>query len=280
MKDESARISPTAHYTGYVWYRHGLSHPALRTPLGALLYYAVQPTNLVYGRVTGGPTLESVLLARHRAIDLQLSAAIRSGRVGQVIEIAAGLSPRGVRFVETYPDLTYIEGDLQDMSGLKRRRLESAGALSERHHVVYVDALLDEGEHSLSAAATRYLDPKVGTAIITEGLIPYFDRDTVESLWRRIAGVLSRFPSGQYLSDAYPRDEIYAFEAARAFSRALKVFARGGVYMHHSDSESLANALHEAGFPSVRVEPPIAFGVSPASPSTDNDILRIIDARS
>ena len=30
-------ISPTAHYTGYVWARNGLSHPELETLEGRLL---------------------------------------------------------------------------------------------------------------------------------------------------------------------------------------------------------------------------------------------------
>ena len=90
----SDAISPTAHYTGYVWYRHGLSHPGLATPEGRALYHAARPFNFG-ARSLGGPTLEGFLLARHRAIDALLDQAISSGAVGQVIEVAAGLSPRG-----------------------------------------------------------------------------------------------------------------------------------------------------------------------------------------
>ena len=34
----SETISPTAHYTGYVWARNGLSHPSLETAQGRLLF--------------------------------------------------------------------------------------------------------------------------------------------------------------------------------------------------------------------------------------------------
>ena len=34
-----ATISPTAHYTGFVWARHGLSHPALVTAEGRALFH-------------------------------------------------------------------------------------------------------------------------------------------------------------------------------------------------------------------------------------------------
>ena len=35
--ESTARLSPTAHATGYLWYRHGLSDAALVTPQGKRL---------------------------------------------------------------------------------------------------------------------------------------------------------------------------------------------------------------------------------------------------
>jgi hypothetical protein len=40
---DSARISPTAHYTGYTWLANGLSDPAFATPSGRFLYRASRP---------------------------------------------------------------------------------------------------------------------------------------------------------------------------------------------------------------------------------------------
>src|SRR3954451_15365522 len=94
LRRGSDAISPTAHYTGHVWSRNGLSHPALATNEGRLFFAAFQPTMLA-SRVAGGPTLEGMLLARHRIIDALLESAIEDGRVAQVVEIAAGMSPRG-----------------------------------------------------------------------------------------------------------------------------------------------------------------------------------------
>ena len=37
------RIGPTAHYTGYVWARNGLSHPELSTTEGRVLFDSLQP---------------------------------------------------------------------------------------------------------------------------------------------------------------------------------------------------------------------------------------------
>src|ERR671938_1527773 len=150
LRRGSDAISPTAHYTGHVWSRNGLSHPELATLEGRLMFDALAPA-MVASRVLGGPTLEGLLLARHRIIDELLARAIDAGRVSQVIEIACGMSPRGWRFTTRYGDrLTYVEADLPAMAARKRRALERMGSLSERHRVVDVDALVDEGPLSLA----------------------------------------------------------------------------------------------------------------------------------
>src|SRR6187455_3287990 len=103
----SDAISPTAHYTGHVWGRNGLSHPELATVEGRVLFDALAPA-MAASRALGGPTLEGLLLARHRIIDDLLSSAIEDGRVKQVIEVACGMSPRGWRFAQRFGDrVTY-----------------------------------------------------------------------------------------------------------------------------------------------------------------------------
>src|SRR5581483_1125392 len=89
--------------------------------------------------------LEEYLLARHRAIDALLERAIERDGTGQVIEVAAGLSPRGWRFAQRYGErLVYVEADLPEMAERKRAALERIGSLSERHRVREVDALRDD----------------------------------------------------------------------------------------------------------------------------------------
>jgi O-methyltransferase involved in polyketide biosynthesis len=97
----SAAISPTAHYTGHVWARNGLSHPLLDTREGRVLFEARQPAMRISSLV-GGPSLEAYLLARHEAIDERLEHAIEHEGVTEVVEIAAGLSPRGWRFASRH----------------------------------------------------------------------------------------------------------------------------------------------------------------------------------
>ena len=46
MISSGDRIGPTAHYTGYVWSRNGLSHPALTTREGRILFDSLQAAML------------------------------------------------------------------------------------------------------------------------------------------------------------------------------------------------------------------------------------------
>ena len=185
MSVASDRIGPTAHYTGYVWARNGLSHPELATREGRLLFDSLQPV-MLGSQAIGGATLESYLLARHRAIDARLERAIEAGEVSQVIEVAAGLSPRGWRFTRRYgARLVYVEADLPGMAERERAALQRIGSLGERHRVSEVDVLrADDGPGSLAAVAGE-LDPDQGLAIVTEGLLGYLPSDAVAAIWRR-----------------------------------------------------------------------------------------------
>lgn len=244
-------ISPTAHYTGAIWARNGLSHPALATAEGWVLFGALQPTMLA-SRLLGGPGLEGMLLARHRIIDARLTEAIESRRVGQVIEVAAGMSPRGWRFSRRYGDrLTYVEADLPAMAERKRRALTRAGALGDHHRVVDLDALTDSGRLSLPALAGE-LEGAQGLAVVTEGLLNYFDRNTVEGLWERIAGVLDGFTDGIYLSDIV-LDGAVGGLVPRAFMAGLMVFVRGRVHLHFAGEAELERRLLANGFDAVAV---------------------------
>jgi O-methyltransferase involved in polyketide biosynthesis len=246
----SGAVSPTAHYTGETWVRNGLSHPRLRTWQGQVFHGALA-LPLAASKSLGGPTLEGLLLARHRIIDSILEDLIVDG-VGQVVEIACGMSPRGWRFSERYGDrLTYVEADLPAMARRKREALERMGSLGDYHRVVDLDALRDGGPGSLEALAAG-LDPAKGLAILTEGLLTYLDDETVEALWARLAAVLGRFERGVYLADLRLADDDRAV-LERAFSLLLGAFVRGRVHAYPGDEAAAGSALRDAGFEGVRL---------------------------
>jgi O-methyltransferase involved in polyketide biosynthesis len=245
----TARISPTAYYTGHVWCRNGLSHPALDTREGAALFTMLRPVVRVGKAVTGGVGVEEMLLQRHRIIDHLLTREIDAGRVGQVLELAAGMSGRGLRFARRYGSsgLVYVEGDLPDMAERKRATLAAAGLERPRHHVVPIDVLTDAGPLSLAQAPRDLLDVRQGIAVITEGLLSYLDTPTVEGLWGRIARFVEPFAGNVYLSDIHlggPMDT----KAVAVFLRMLQVFARGRTHVHFVEEAEVAPALAKRGF--------------------------------
>jgi O-methyltransferase involved in polyketide biosynthesis len=252
---DGARIGPTAHYTADVWVRAGLSDPALATPLGAVLHAALVPLNETYGRVTGRPGLDAMLVARHRVIDHLLEDGIASGRVDQVVEIAAGLSARGSRFARRFPGLRYVETDLPAMAAHKRRTLDEAGLRGPLHAVRPLDALAADGPSSLTAVAAD-LDPSRGLAIVSEGLLSYLDRDDVLDLWRRIAVTIGGFAHGSYLSDLHVTEDVDGMWIAEVFRVGLELFARGPVRHHFATADETIAALHDAGFLEARVYRP------------------------
>ena len=271
-------ISPTAHYTGMVWLQNGLSHPAFATLRGQALYYGLKAP-LAALKLLGAPTVDGFLLARHRLIDQELEAAIESGRISQVIEIASGLSPRGWRFCERYGDrITYIEADLPDMAECKRQLLRDGGLDSEHHQIRDINALLDDGPDSLKALV-RELDPARGLVIITEGLINYFDSETVLGMWRRFAGALAGFSEGLYLSDLF-LDMNNGGAAKQIFQALLSTFVRGRVHLLFDSETQACEELLHAGFDQARLLDPHDYRTSiPDCRRAGAETVRVVMAR-
>jgi len=268
----SDAISPTAHYTGEVWRRAGLSDPALGTTQGRLLHAGLRPA-MALSAALGGDTLEAFLLARHRLLDELLEAEIESGRVDQVIELAAGMSPRGLRLSARHPELVYIEGELPAMAARKRRSLARARLRpGPRHRVAEIDALAQDGPASL-ARVGRELDHSGGLAIITEGLLNYFPREQTDGIWRRVATELSHFADGVYLSDIHLETNNRA-GPQRAFGALLGAFVRGRVHFPYRDGEDARARLRAAGFASADLHPGSEGGSGPGV-----DRVHVIEAR-
>jgi O-methyltransferase involved in polyketide biosynthesis len=269
----SDAISPTAHYTGYVWARNNLSHPELETLEGRVMFESLRPV-IAVSRTLGGSSLESYLLTRHRAIDALLEAAIERGGISQVIEVACGLSPRGWRFTQRYGDrITYLETDLPGMAARKRAALERMGSLSEQHRVAELDALRDDGPQSLTAVAAE-LDPHRGLAIVTEGLLGYLPTEAVDAIWRRFAAACASFSAGRYFSDLHLGG--IQTSQVRAFRVLLSAFVRGRVHLHFENAREAEAALMQAGFAEARVHR--AAALAPETRGPGSGLAHIIEA--
>lgn len=269
----SHAISPTAHYTGYVWARHGLGDPSLATAEGRAMYAAGQ---LVHAplQLLGGPTLEQFLLARHRIIDHLLYQHIAAGAVCQVVELAAGMSPRALDLVRRHPDVTCVEVDLPAMAARKKAALARIGTDPERHRVVAADVF----SAGLSSGFDT-LDSGRGVAVVTEGLLNYFATEQVLSLWRRLAQELRAFPRGIYLSDLHLGSSAELLD--RLFALGLGFAVRGRVHFHFDDDAAAAEALRTAGFAAAEVHAPSEYAADlPGMTAVGAGRVRVVEARS
>ncbi len=237
------------------------------------MYAAARPV-VELGQLLGVSPLEDALLARHRVIDHVLRAAVEAGEVTQVIEVAAGLSPRGWRFSRDYPHLVYVEADLPAMADRKRSIL---GRRGDQHRVADLDALADDGPLSLATLAGA-LDAEQGTAIITEGLLMYFDRPEVVGMWGRFADVLSRFDHGVYLSDLHLLSEN-DHPLTTAGRRVLGWGVRGRVSFSFSDEADAVTSLRAAGFAQTTLHRPREYaGRVPGVSNNGANVVRVIEA--
>ncbi|WP_137888536.1 class I SAM-dependent methyltransferase [Pseudomonas sp. 2FE] len=276
---DSAHISPSAHYTGYVWYRHQLAEPAFATSFGRWVHALLRP--ITWGaRVGFGLDIENFLLQRHLLIDARLTAAIEQGGVRQVVEIACGLSPRGQRFCQRYPELRYLEADLPAMAARKRLLLHGQGWLSGRHRVQSVNILAEQGAQSL-AALFAGLDHNEPVLVITEGLVNYFERPLIEAFWTRLAEQLKQFPQASYLTELYPDlREHPRYRQLRWGVGLVGRLTRGNYPLHYRNAEEIVAAFSGCGFRATQVLDPgvhgAALGLPPlALPS----LVRVIEAR-
>ncbi len=277
MSDDPTRISPTAHYTGYVWQVSGLSTPALATTEGRIFYEALRLPNALLSAL-GGPTLPAMLVARHTAIDSVLDAAIDAGAVTQVLEIAAGYSPRGWRFTRRYGSrLKYVEADLPHMAERKRRFLERVAA-AERPRVVAIDALASDGPQSLQEVA-RDFDRTSGLAIVTEGLTSYLDPAAACGMWRRFAALLGEFPRGLYVSDTRLAQVALDSLITRIFLPLLGTFVRGDVHLHFTTEADARRTFTECGFAAFTLHRPESMPGLTLGADAGVAQVQILDAR-
>lgn len=279
IRADSAHITPSAHYTGYVWYRHRLADPAFATALGRWVHGCVAPIN--WGaRIGFGLNIEDFLLQRHLLIDARLTQAIEARGVTQVVEIACGLSPRGRRFRQRYPQLTYLEADLPPMAARKSALLQEQGWLDGKHRVRAVDILAEQGEQSLAALLSE-LDPDRPVAVITEGLVNYFQRPVIEGFWRRLATALRVFPEATYLTELYPDlREHPRYRQIRWGVGLIGRLTRGGYPLHYRSAAEIEEAFVGCGFGRVGVLDPQVEGAGLGLPQGRMpSLVRVIEAR-
>lgn len=279
-KTDTSSISFTAHYTGHVWYRNGLSGEPFRTAQGAFYYALAAPFEALGGTLLGTNVRVS-LLQRHLLMDQLIADAITRDGITQVLEIACGLSPRGWRFTARFPGLKYVEADLPAMARDKAALLAAHGNLGERHKVVTCNILVD-GPDSLESVVAREFDPAKPLLVVTEGLVNYFDLQTISGFWRRVQRVLSGFPAGIYLTDNYPLLEGHPLrKLMKVLAGSLGFVSRSNANFHFGSDAEMEAHFRGLGFAGTRTHDPRDwYGRIEGMPETRaSTLVRALEAR-
>lgn len=261
---EHRHISFTAHYTGYIWYTMGISHPVFATSKGKMLAKLVHPLESWAEKFVGG-SMRTTLKQRHRMIDQHLTQLIEQHPDLQVLEIASGLSPRGWNFRQKFPHIDYRELDLPDMAKVKTQALKQIDANSPE--VLSVDLFTADFEQ-----AFHVFDPNRPLVVISEGLINYFNKDMLLQLLQAIYRYGQNFKELHYLTDIYPepvKNKLANF--IWASSKLLKWMSKSAFSFHFIDPQQAQDFFQQAGFEQVSIVQPQQYFQNSAVPFTSNE---------
>lgn len=189
MKSDFSSISPTAKLVAY--FREFTDIPCAKDVARIIDAKTVtetlcpDPVMLNDLKKFVAPAVE----ARYKS----MISAIKTTGIHQVLELAAGLSFRGI-VMTTDPDMLYAETDLPALTREKMSVVEQIPVLQQAYQrpnlfVDAVDALsISDLNHAL-----RHFDPKKPIAVVHEGLYMYLSRTEKETLANNIKEILSRF---------------------------------------------------------------------------------------
>jgi O-methyltransferase involved in polyketide biosynthesis len=243
-------IPPSALYTAATWRWAKLPGADLVTPTNARPVFRVVNAYLtLYGLLNPGwHSLKHTLLHRHAGIEHLL----RESNCSQVIEIAAGFSPRGSAISADH-SIRYFEVDLPAVIAAKRALLRTTPA---------GQVVLRRENLTLLEGDVAAMDWKRFTAcpsfIITEGLMMYFDRAAQMLIWREIAEFV-RTNRGEYVFDYLPAPD----EPKRSFTGRLLSRMRGSQRRAFPcdgrNRHEIADDLRAAGFKKIAVHTSAVF---------------------
>ncbi len=247
-------LSVTALYTCQTWAWGGLPGAELLATADSRRVFGA--TNLFLGLARlfrpRLPSLRHSLVLRHLILD-HLTAEAGSP---QVLELAAGLSRRGVT-LSLDPAVTCTEVDLPPMVAHKRALL--AGTEAGRAALARPNLRLVEGD-ALDGAWTGLVDPSRPVTLIAEGLLVYLDAEARRALWRLAAEVL-RAAGGVLLFDLVPgAEEPRPGPLGRALGWLMRRFTGGRGFVRAGETRSeLVADLAACGLTDVTlVEPATA----------------------
>lgn len=239
-------ISMTARYTAAVWDRIGLPYASRFADLRGK---AMVEASLVAGRVLprniGAFLIDGALVPRHLFMD----EFVKQGGYQQVVEVAAGYSPRGMLFANL--GLRYVEVDRPNVMREKERLC--AGIDAKRPMFLGLDATAPDFVDRVVAAC----DPRLKTVLITEGMSPYFARADYVAVLRNLRALAARL-NAVFITDFYRNVRSPVLRGWMAFgSLAIKMIA-DSTHIYAKNEAEIRAVFEEAGFTVRAIHRPAA----------------------
>jgi O-methyltransferase involved in polyketide biosynthesis len=262
-------LSVTALYTSGAWSWGKLANAELVLhPRAPGVFSAVNATLAMTRPFAREAPLKIALLHRHVLID----ALLEESRAPRVLELAAGLSRRGITFSESRE---YVEVDRPHVVEAKRALLErtDAGrAALARSTFRMIGA--DVTDTPLDELAPPNGEPLF---VIAEGLMMYLDADAQRALARRVAERLAK-GGGTFVFDLVPPCEQPPPGAVgRALEWTMKQFTGGKAFAKDARTrDDIAGDLRACGFARVEAVEPRAVATKYALPYPDAPTQQLV----
>jgi O-methyltransferase involved in polyketide biosynthesis len=265
-------LSVTALYTSATWSwakfpnAHLVEHPSAKHVFSAV-NAALAAASPFFGRPA---PLRIALVHRHALID----ALVREAKATRVLELAAGLSRRGVT-MSADASIAYVEVDrphvVETKRGLLSRHAEGRAALA-RDNWSLVGA--DVTTTPLQSIAPKGDTPLV---VIAEGLFMYLTATEQRALARSIAALLAKSGGTLVFDLVPPSEQPRAGVVGGALEWAMKRFTGGATFARDERSRAqIAADLVSEGFTRVELLEPRAVARARGLPYPDVQTQQLV----
>jgi O-methyltransferase involved in polyketide biosynthesis len=180
----------------------------------------------------------SLFEARFRAV----SHLVEERRATQVLELAAGLSPRGIDFAGR--GFVYVEADLPESSAMKQEIVTSIlGAIPQRLHLYAASAI--DGRQLLACCSP--FDAAQPVAVTTEGLLRYLTFEEKARVAANVLEILERYGGWWITPDVHLKSWVERQTAALR-DKERETLGRSLDANYFNDMDHAREFFEECGF--------------------------------
>ena len=183
------KISPTAWGVAYHRVLSDIKYAKEIFDQLEKLQKTTDPIEIEYMERTKSSKITPQLEARYMLIN----RLYNENKTNQILEIASGLSPRGLEMTDGDPSLTYIEVDIPSMAECKRCLLEKlfkSNVINPRPNL-YIENGDALDKESLMAVTERFKNEPI--TIINEGLLRYMNFEQKAIVAKNVKVLLEKF---------------------------------------------------------------------------------------